>query len=188
MEWIRTGKEVYDAYGTFVEKANDKNYPLLPYEDTYLAKYPPRMVFLRWADAVSYGSGNGQYTQFAWKLPEIIKEYNTVSLVSVDYNRAFFTAPGRYICLEVQELQKSKPWTSLDTGTKLLSPTFIVPDKTSPPEFFNTSQYGDSPIQTNCKGVSLEYITMRLGDESLAPLVVGTPSGTFYCNVLLYFQ
>jgi len=187
MDWIRTGKEVYDAYGDFVEKANNKDYPLLPYEDTYLAKYLPRLCFLRWEDAYSYGSGNSQYTEWVWKLPEIVKEYNTVSLLSIDYNRAYFTNPGNYICLEIRELQKATPWTSLDQGVKLLSPTYIVPDKTSAPEFYNV-QYGDSPWQASCKGVALDTLTVKLGDESLAPLTFNAVSGTYRCNVLLYFQ
>lgn len=187
MDWIRTGKEVYDAYGEFVKESNDKNNPLLPYQDTYQAKFQPRLALLRWQDAISYGSGNNQYTQWQWRLPETIKEFNTVSLVSIDYNRAYFTTPGRYVCLEVQELQKARPWTTLDTGVKQLSPSFIVADRTSPPEFFNT-QYGDAPVQTSCKGVALSTLTVKLGDETLAPLVFNATSGTYYCNVLLYFQ
>lgn len=187
MDWIRTGKEAWDTYEKFASEANDKNNPLLPYEDTYLAKYLPRLVFLRWSDAVEYGSGNLQYTQWKWKLPEIMRGYNKVSLVSIDYNRGYFTSPGRYICLEIRELQKSIPYTTLDTGEKLLSPTYIVPDRTSAPEFY-TMQFDDSPQQSSCKGLSLDSLTVRLGDESLAPLVYNAPSGTFYCNVLLYFQ
>jgi len=185
MEWIGTAQKAAEIYNGLTTFTNSRDNVELPYEPAFRNKKQPLRLFLRWQDAYTKASGNSQYTQWTWNLPQPIRDYATVKLISIDYNRAYFTSPGKYICLQISELQGGRPQTSLDEiGGKSCNPTFIVPARSSLPEYSNPV-YEDT---VTCKELYISTMSVILGDETFAPLVFGSATGTYYCNVELLFE
>ncbi len=176
-------------------EANDKMFEDIPYEPTYRFKPIPKLIYVRWADAFQKASGNLQYFDFKVRLPELIENYNELSLVSFGINWTFVTTVPTNWMIMVSELQASQMDSTIITSTAV-SPTWIVPASTrsqnatpqSVVEFQNT-EYKDRPYATSIRGRTLNELSFRIGGDDLQLVVSGgAGTGSYYCNMVMYAQ
>lgn len=172
--------------------ANSEGNEDMAYEPTYRAKPIPKTLVLRWQDASSYGSGNDRYTRFGFNLPREVNGYNTLSLLSLGLDTAYYSAMGALLCVGIQEISTSALITSADrTGSRAFLPTFVVPNMgpflQDPTNTARSPSYVSLQRPSPCvsvRGLDLTAMTVTLGDDSFQPLTLQSSlPGNFWCTL-----
>lgn len=195
--WDKELAQRYDDQRGYAQ-ANMADNENVPYEPTYRAKPIPKTLILRWEDRLAPSSATDQKTRFSFQLPREINGYDTMTLISANYNPAWFQNMGAVLCIGLDPIKTSAAITSADsTGARAFIPVFSVPNvgvefgQTNfqrTPNYIN--YYTTENSSVSVRDLDLSRMTVYLGDESLQTFTLQAvpPVSPYWCTLVLKLE